>query len=96
MDDKMIEITVRGVDLKIDPRALQDFRLLDMLVQVDEGETLMVVRALRRILGGKKQLDAIMTAIEAENDGWCPMDEMSGALREIVDGISQKDDSAKK
>lgn len=96
MADNMIEITVRGADLKIDPRALQDFRLLDMLVEVDEGNGLMVVHALRRLLGGKEQLDSLMQAIEAENDGWCPAGEMTDALREIIDAVGQKDDTAKK
>lgn len=96
MADNMIAITIRGADLKIDPRALQDFRLLDMLVEVDEGNGLMVVHALRRILGGKEQLDTLMKAIEAENDGWCPASEMNDALREIIDAISQRDETAKK
>ena len=83
---EVIEVTVRGVDLKIDADALDDFELMDDLNELEQNENpARLPSILRRLVGD--QYRSVMDAIRGEN-GRVSVEAGSEFLGEVMEAIS--------
>ena len=81
-----IEVTVRGVDLRIDPDALDDFELMDDLNELEQNENpTRLPSILRRLVGD--QYREVMDALRGEN-GRVTVEAGSEFLGEVMEAVS--------
>ena len=81
-----IEVTVRGVDLKIDPDALDDFELMDDLNELEQNENpVRLPSILRRLVGD--QYREVMDALRGEN-GRVTVEAGSEFLSEVMEAVA--------
>ena len=83
---KMIEVTVNGLDLTIDPDALDDFELLDDLNALDQDEDATRLPSLLRRLLGDQYRPAI-DSLRGEN-GRVSVEAGMNFLQEVMEAIN--------
>lgn len=83
---KWIEVTVRGVDLKIDPDALDDFELMDDLNELEQNENpARLPSILRRLVGD--QYREVMDSLRGEN-GRVTVEAGAQFVGEVMEAVS--------
>ena len=80
-------VTKSGFAYELEPEALDDYELLELLQQVDDGQTLAIMRVAPRLLGAD-QTAALKEHIRGEN-GRVSATAMIAAVMEILNTTPQ-------
>lgn len=84
----MIEgITKTGFKYKIDPRALKDWKLIDLVTKYDEANDLVkakLIPDLVNILIGAKGFEKLEKHIRSKNEGYCSITDLQTEIFEIM------------
>jgi hypothetical protein len=82
----MIEIKLKsGFSCEIDEVALDDWELLELFQQIDDGQPQKILKVAPKLLG-KEQTDALKDHLRTDA-GRVPMSAMINAIREIMDEV---------
>ena len=82
----MIDVTLKsGFSVKIDEVALDDWELLELFQEIDDGQPQKILKVAPKLLG-KEQTDALKDHLRNDK-GRVPMSEMINAIREIMDEV---------
>lgn len=84
--DALRSITVKGVDLVVDPKMFDDFEVVDSLFQLQNGNGLHAAGLLRKF-AGEKFID-VMDALRDGENGRVPVDAAVGFLEELMDAVN--------
>lgn len=86
--------TSRGFDFAIEEDVMDDIRILRGLIALDKGEMGPLNDVLERLLG-KDQDEALMSFLEVQNGGRAKATEYMEQIKEILDVIRTKSNTAK-
>ena len=78
-------ITIRGVELSVDPEMFDDLDLLDTLDQVNEGNGLRLAGGLRRVTGDK--FSKVREALRDPETGRIPLEVAGEFFIEVMESI---------
>lgn len=82
----MIDVTLKsGFSVKIDEVALDDWELLELFQEIDDGAPQKILKVAPKLLG-KEQTDALKDHLR-NDQGRVPMSAMINAIREIMDEV---------
>ena len=82
----MIDVTLKdGFPVKLDEAALDDWELLELLQEIDDGAAQKILKVAPKLLG-KEQTNALKDHLRNDN-GRVPMSAMISAIREIMDEV---------
>lgn len=88
--DKPRTITVKGVDLTIDPRSLDDWELMESLYDLQsdpQNNALSVVPFMRRFFGDDYQ--RVKDALREPDTGVITGDDMAGFVQELLERLNE-------
>ena len=80
--------TSTGFECEIDPGAMNDMEVLDMVVRIDEGDALAYSPFLTKILG--KENKAKLYDHVREADGRVPIEKVGAEVGEILEQAGEK------
>lgn len=78
--------TSLGVNLDISEEVFDDFKVIEALADLEDGESLAIAR-LCRLLFTKEQMNKIYSAIEKQNGGKRPVSAFTNFIVEVMTGI---------
>lgn len=89
--DEQTIMSIRGVEITIDPQVFDDWKVLELLYLLDppddtEAKPFAVVPLVKRILG--KQYQYVMNALENKETGRISPEEMTDFVKKIMEGAS--------
>lgn len=79
-------VSVRDIEVVVDPKAFDDFEVLDALDQINEGNGLRVAGLLRKLVGD--QFHEVLDALRDGENGRVPVDAASDFLKELMEAVS--------
>lgn len=80
--------TKSGFECEIDEKALDDAELLDLLVDIDDGDVMQFPRVVKKLLGNENK-KALYDHLRTE-DGRVPNEPLSAELGEIFRALKSK------
>lgn len=83
-----IALTVRGVDVKVDPADLDDFELMTDIGRMDDGDISRLGVALRRIVGPQTYV-ALMETCRDEKTGKVSLDDGTAMFMDIFKAMQE-------
>lgn len=89
--DEQTIMSIRGIEITIDPRVFDDWKVLELLSLLDppddtEAKPFAVVPLVKRILGNQYQY--VINALKNKETGRISSEEMTDFVKKIMEGVS--------
>jgi len=87
----MDELTVKvsGIEITVAPQLLNDFEILELLVEAESGEIASIVKLFKTMFG-EQQWTRIKAELRKQNDGSLPVQETMQFVMDVFDEIGRQ------